>query len=200
VIEVRINGSSLSAVVDQTTPDTCGPLFAIDGRPIPVRLPPDPEAVLDGSLLRLVACGPIRLGPGRHRIESLPGLSGAVLTSSLMALGHGAPTYRAPRGQVRVADRSPTKLELRVEAPRGALLEGRMPADPGWAASGGNLRRTAVPLDTFAAWRVEGPIANEVTLRLNPQRIYELALALSLASAAWCLWRVTRRRGSNHEG
>ena len=95
---------------------------------------------------------------------------------------------------MELVDRSPTQLDLRVEAPKGALLVGGMPWHQGWVADGGELRRSPVPLDTFSAWTVEAPTDGPVTLRFEPQRIYELAIALSIAAAAWCLWRVTRRR------
>ena len=87
VVEVRINGRDWSEIARSGARDTCAPLFAVDGRPVPVRLPADPTDVLGGELLKLKGCEPIRLGPGRHRIESLPGLSGAVLTTSLVPLG-----------------------------------------------------------------------------------------------------------------
>ena len=51
----------------------------------------NPHDVLAGRLLELEGCEPIRLGPGRHRIETLPGLSGAVLTASLVPLDEQAP-------------------------------------------------------------------------------------------------------------
>ena len=82
-----------------------------------------------GSSSSLKGCEPIRLGPGRHRIETLPGLSGAVLTTSLVPLGErraSAPN-RPPGGKVELVDRSPTQLDLRVKAPKGALLMGGMP-------------------------------------------------------------------------
>lgn len=172
--------------------------MAVDGRPVPIRLPGNPFALLSGKLIDLRSCGPIRLGPGRHRLESLPGLSGAVVRASLVPIGEERPPLSAapPSGTVKLIDRSPTRLKLSVDAPKGALLEGGMPFDTGWVTDDGNLRRTAVPLDTFAAWRVERPIAGRVTLSYGPQRIYELAIALSIATAAWCLWRVTRRRRS----
>jgi len=172
--------------------------MALDGRPVPIRLPSDPRALLSGKLFDLKACQPIQLGPGAHRIETLPGLSGALVTASLVPVGQRIlPSPPAsPSGQVQLIERSPTRLNLRVKAPKGALLEGGMPFDKGWVTDDGNLQSTPVPLDTFAAWRVEAPTDRQVTLSFGPQRIYELALALSIASAAWCLWRVTRRRGT----
>jgi hypothetical protein len=101
-----------------------------------------------------------------------------------------------PHGKTKLVDHSPTQLDLRVRAPKGALLVGGMPSHPGWVADGGDLHRTSVPLDTFSAWTVEAPIDGRVSLRFEPQRIYELAIAVSLAAAAWCLWRVTRRRST----
>ena len=61
---------------------------------IGVRLPPNFYEVLAGSELELDGCDPIPLRPGLHRIETLPGLAGAVLTVSLV-----------PRGDVSVASR-----------------------------------------------------------------------------------------------
>jgi hypothetical protein len=173
----------------------CAPLFAVDGRPVYLTLP-RPKAVLSGRLLRLRGCQPIRLGPGRHRIESLPGLSGAVLGTSLVPLGEEPPRgpSSTPGGEVEVVDRSPTRLDLEVDAPKDALLVGGMPYHRGWEADGGELSRYPVPLDTFSAWTVDSPTRARVSLSFTPQRTYELAMALSIAVAVWCLWRATRRR------
>ncbi len=197
VVEVRINGGDWSGITASAAPETCAPLVAIDGQPIPVRLPSDPGAVTGGRLMTLRGCSSVRLGPGEHRIETLPGLSGAVRTASLVPVGAARPPVEGtPAGKVQLVGHSQTRLALKVHAPKGALLVGGMPADPSWTSDDANLRRAPVPLDTFAAWRVEAPTAGPVTLSFDPQRIYELAMALSIAASAWCLWRITRRRGT----
>ena len=152
--------------------------------------------MLSGRVIRLQGCKPIRLGPGRHRIESRPGLSGAVLGTSLVPLGEKPPrgANSRPSGEVEVVDRSPTRLDLHVDAPKDALLVGGMPYHSGWEADSDNLRRYPVPLDTFSAWTVDAPTRSPVTLGFKPQRAYELAMAMSIAVAVWCLWRATRRR------
>jgi hypothetical protein len=113
VVDVRVNGHGFSAIRDQEGRRPCALLFAVDGRPAYLRLP-RPEAVLSGRLLHLRGCQPIRLGPGRHRIESLSRLSGAVLGTSLVPLGQEPPRGQssAPNGDVAVVDRSPTRLDL----------------------------------------------------------------------------------------
>ena len=200
VVEVRINGHGWSGLGRPRSKHTCAPLLAVDGHPLSVRLPRNPNDVLAGRLLELEGCEPIRLGPGRHRIETLPGLSGAVLTASLGPADAKPPSderhdSQGQPGTVQLLDRSPTRLRLQVDAPKGALLVGGMPWHEGWVADGGALRRSPVPLDTFTAWTVEAPTSGPVTLQFQPQQIYELSIALSVAAAAWCLWRVTRRRG-----
>jgi arabinofuranan 3-O-arabinosyltransferase len=199
VVEVRVNGRDWSQFGDLRPPKACAPLIAIDGRPIGVGLRPNFDQVLDGTELELEACEPIRLRAGLHRIETLPGLSGAVLTVSLVPRGEGDVPLRGEResgepGTVELVDRSSTRTRLDVDAPEGAFLIGGMPWHEGWTADRDELIPYPVPLDTFAAWAVKAPTAGPVTLRFGPQRIYELALALSIAAAAWCLWRVTRRR------
>jgi hypothetical protein len=198
VVEVRINGLNWSELTETSARENCAPLFAVDGHPVNVRLPREPDEMLGGRLLELEGCEPIRLGPGRHRVQTLPGLSGAVLTASLVPQvderGGARDDRSSNPGSVELIDRSPTRQRLHVEASRGALLVGGMPWHEGWVAEGADLRRSPVPLDTFAAWTVEAHIAEPVTLQFEPQRAYELAIALSIASAAWCLWRVTRRR------
>jgi arabinofuranan 3-O-arabinosyltransferase len=197
VAEVRVNGRSWPGLSSTSAGVGCAPLFAVDGRPVPMRLPSSTE-LLSGGILHLDACRSIRLESGSHRVESLPGLSGAVLTASMVP--GGEKVARTPErirgGNVELLGHSPTRLDLHVRAPGHALLVGEMPAHDGWSADGGDLRRYPVPLDTFSAWTVESPIDGGVTLRFEPQRIYEIAIALSLAAAAWCLWRVTRRRGA----
>ena len=196
IVEVRINDRDWSEIADPQARDDCAPLFVIDGRQVEVRLPRDPEDVIGGGDLKLEGCRPIRMGPGRHRIETLPGLSSTVLTASLVPLGENrAPApNRSSDGEVELVDRSPTQLDLRVKAPMAALLVGGMPSHEGWVSEGGDLRRSPVPLDTFSAWTVAATTDGPVTLRFEPQRTYEFAIALSIAAAAWCLWRVTRRR------
>jgi hypothetical protein len=198
VVEVRVNGRRWPEPGDMSRRESCAPLLAVDGRPVDIRLPRNSHNVLAGRLLELEGCEPIPLGPGRHRIETLPGLSGAVLTASLVPLDAQPPPdephdrQRQP-GTVQLLDRSPTRLRLQVDAPKGALLMGGVPWHEGWVADGEELRRSPVPLDTFTAWTVEAPTVGPVTLQFQPQQTYELAIALSLGAAAWCLWRVTRR-------
>ena len=98
---------------------------------------------------------------------------------------------------MKLVDRSPTRSKLVLDAPEDGFLIGGMPWHEGWIADRDELAPSPVPLDTFAAWNVEAPVAGPATLSFEPQRTYELALALSIAAAAWCLWRVARRgRGS----
>jgi arabinofuranan 3-O-arabinosyltransferase len=198
VVEVRINGRDLSPLATPTARRMCAPLLAVDGRAVGIRLPRDPDDVLAGKRVGLKGCEPIQLGPGSHRVETLSGLSGAALTASLRPFGEKrpAPHRRGSRepADMELVDSSPTQLDVRVDAPEGATLVGGMPWHQGWIADGGHLRRSSVPLDTFAAWTVEAATDGPVALRFNPQKYYELAIALSIATAAWCLWRVMRRR------
>jgi hypothetical protein len=126
------------------------------------------------------------------------GLSGAVLTASLVPHGWNdvrhASQPQSPRGRVKLVDHSPTQWQLRLNAPKGALLIGGMPWHGGWVADTGQLARYPVPLDTFAAWTVKSQVNGPVALEFQPQRTYELAMAMSIAAVAWCLWRVTRHR------
>jgi arabinofuranan 3-O-arabinosyltransferase len=194
VVEVRINGQVWSEIADPQARRSCAPLFAVDGRQVELRLPRDSRRVLAGEDLKLGGCTPVQLGPGRHRLETLPGLSSASLGASLVPSGERPGVYRPPTGKVELLDHSPTQLDLWVTAPKGALLIGGMPWHHGWVADGGELGRSPVPLDTFSAWTVEASTDGHVTLRFTPQTTYELAIALSIATAAWCVWRVTRRR------
>ena len=197
VAEVRINGAGWKELRNLGPPKTCAPLLAVDGRPVDVQLPPKPDA-LAGRLLELKGCGQVRLGPGPHRIETRSGLSGAVLTASLVPRGmdarHGPPAGSDASGTLEVVGRSPSSYRLLLDAPEGALLIGGMPWHRDWSADSDELVASPFPLDTFAAWGVERPIAGPVALEFGPQRIYELAIALSVGGAAWCLWRITRRR------
>ena len=201
VVEVRVNGRDWSQFGDVRPRKACAPLVGVDGRAIGVRLRSSLAEVLEGAELELEACEPIRLRAGLHRIETLPGLSGAVLTVSLVPRGEGdVPRWgdreSGERGSVELVDRSSTRTRLDVDAPEGAVLIGGMPWHEGWTADRDELVPYPVPLDTFAAWTVKAPTAGPLTLEFGPQRIYELALAVGVAAAAWCLWRVTRRRGA----
>jgi hypothetical protein len=181
----------------------CAPLFAVDAALIGIRPVSgganrrlDADAFRGGESVELESCEPVRLTPGRHRIESLAGLSGLVVTVTIVPDTDRDPplTDTAPVGTIELTSRSPTRLKLDVEAPDGTLLVGGMPWHRGWVAGDGALRRFPVPLDTFAAWTVENDERQEVTLQFGPQRWYELALALSAATSVWCAWRVTRRK------
>jgi arabinofuranan 3-O-arabinosyltransferase len=198
VVEVQVNGTGWSGLANSTARPTCAPLFAIDGERLGVRLPSHPLDVLAGKPLDLRGCNPVRLHPGDHHIDSMRGLSGAVLTASLVPHGWNdvrhASQPQSPRGRVKLVDHSPTQWQLRLNAPKGALLIGGMPWHGGWVADTGQLARYPVPLDTFAAWTVKSQVNGPVALEFQPQRTYELAMAMSIAAVAWCLWRVTRHR------
>jgi arabinofuranan 3-O-arabinosyltransferase len=182
----------------------CAPLFAVDAAPVEVRAvatdrDPSVDNLRAGVSVELEGCRPVRLAPGRHRIESLAGVSGSVSTVSLVAEttrdeSRSSATNGAPIGTVEVTSRTPTQSELTLDAPAGTLLVGGMPWHEGWVADGGHLRSFPVPLDTFAAWTVDDDDVQAATLRFAPQRWYELAMAVSAAAAVWCLWRVTRRQ------
>ena len=197
VVEVRINGAGWGRLGKSRSSKTCAPLLDVDGRAVDVQLPPDPKDVLAGRLLELRGCEQVHLGPGPHRIQTRSGLSGAALTASLVPRGGGAGRGRGEGfdepGTVEIVGHSPSSYQLLLDAPDGALLIGGMPWHRGWSADRDELVDAPFPLDTYAAWVVESPIAGSVNLEFGPQRIYELAIAVSIGAAAWCLWRVTRR-------
>ena len=196
---MRINGRDWSELGDPGAREACAPLLAVDGRAVGVRLPPTPTTSSRAASSSWKDAS--RFGWVQAGIASRPclGSLGRCLPPAWCRWARsvrlaGVTVSRASPGRWSSSIAPRPALRLEVDAPEGALLMGGMPWHEGWVADGGELRRFPVPLDTFAAWTVEAPTAGPVTLRFQPQRIYELAIALSIAAAAWCLWRVTRRR------
>ncbi|MDP8927602.1 MAG: DUF3367 domain-containing protein [Actinomycetota bacterium] len=169
-------------------------IVAVDGTPAPVRVEGSVDDLLAGRPVPYRGCLPVRLDSGWHRLDAGPDL--VVETASLT-------TGRAPGGEelagtrVQVLGRDPSGMRLRIHAPPGGafLLTGRS-YDRNWGASvNGVPFGPPRPLDAQAAWVVPaGDHAVDVSYR--PQRLYDLALVLTLSSVAVCLWLAIRRRGS----
>jgi arabinofuranan 3-O-arabinosyltransferase len=211
IAELGIPG--LHAPVPARLPGTClQGLFAIDGRPISVRVTGSTADALRGRPVAFSSCGAaqtITLGPGIHRLVALFNphnasnptafdLQRLVLASaaggraadaaSLMTM---APSNAGPA--VTVAHQSRTALTLRVSAssqPYWLVLGESI--NQGWHATidGHDLGAPRL-LDGYAnGWLVPANLTGRavtVSLEWVPQRVVWVALWLSLAGAVVCL-------------
>ncbi|MGK0274753.1 MAG: hypothetical protein ACI9N0_001133 [Ilumatobacter sp.] len=196
VSEVIFNADSES-VVNTADVGTCVDAFEIDGQTASVRLTGTIEALLESRAVGFESCSAFPLESGEHIFESEPSLSGALSDFLIVDADRTEPAEPVQRSTVEVIERSPTRIILQVTAPKGAYLLGPGAQHVGWTATvDGVPLGDAVARDTISAWRLPAVDQGRVELRFRPQRTYELALAVSAAGLAICLYLVSRVRRS----
>lgn len=194
----EVNFDGVQSADDATRiADTCLEAFEIDGLVHTARLTGSRAELLDQQAVPFESCSTLSLGRGEHRFGSGPAWSGAVSDLMMASVAQRPEIARDDTASVTVIEQSPTRVVLDLTAPDGAYLIGPGSYHVGWTANvdGVELGR-AVPRDSLSAWRVPALDQARVVLTFVPQRTYELALALSSAGVAICLYLVARGRRS----
>lgn len=172
----------------------------VDGEARPVAVEARVADLLAGDEVGFRGCEPLVLEAGWHEVDagsdvpvdrvtlSSPGADGQE--------GAASAASAAAEPSLEVLDRDPTEVVVEVDAPDGALLSLGESFDERWVASvdGEELGR-ASSFDTLSGWVVpatDEPV--EVRLTYRPQRLFEVALALTLVGLAACVALLVRRR------
>lgn len=156
----------------------CFELLALDGRPVAVRLTDDPFAP-DGAAFE--GCEPVPLDDGWHDVVTLPGAEGAV--DALVLATAGASFTRHGHEPRPVGGFSRAGGTAEIDAAEGGTLLFRQGYGPGWSARIDGRTVAARPGATVNAWDI-APGVHRVTIEYRPQRVYELAVAVSFVAVA----------------
>ncbi|WCO67475.1 alpha-(1-_3)-arabinofuranosyltransferase family protein [Iamia majanohamensis] len=161
-----------------------GGVLDVDGEDVPVTLAdPDQEVVL-GAAYEVVACDPVVLDAGWHRlaVDRESSLDRLVLDDG------DAPPAPGPAGTVEVLADGPEDVHLRVDAPDGGVLLTGESWDDRWVATvDGEDLGAASPHDTLGGWELPPGEDLDVRLEFAPARIHRLAMVVSLVAAAGCV-------------
>ncbi len=135
------------------------------------------------------------LGAGWHLLDARPWITvetATLVTGAVPARASSATT--TPSFEVVSSD--PTRLRLRVRARAGgAVLVNGQSYDPQWRArTGGRDLGAPQPLDTQNGWVIPDEGEHVVDVNYRPQRIYQMALGLTVGGIAACAWLAVRRR------
>ncbi|HEV3451687.1 MAG TPA: alpha-(1-_3)-arabinofuranosyltransferase family protein [Acidimicrobiia bacterium] len=185
------------------SPDGCTDrLLTVDGRPVAVRLTGSSLVLIGGRPVDFQACSPVSLARGQHRLDSRPGADGVISTVALQAGAPAPATRSAPAATVRVLSESPTRLHLQIAAPHGGSLVIGQSFSADWHASAsGHALGSAQSIDTLTGWQLPHARAIDVVASYRPQRLWELALAITGGTTALCIFLVVgasvRRRAES---
>ncbi len=164
-------------------------LVLLDGEPLAVRIDGTVADALGRRELTMVACGPVDLAAGEHRLEALPGaLTGfdvdRVVLDGPSPAADAAPPGPAPATVTEVS--SSTAIDVSVApSPEASWLILGQSWNAGWRATvAGDDLGAPVLIDGFANGWLLPPADDErvVELRWEPQRTVTLALWFSLAA------------------
>jgi len=169
-------------------------LLSLDGAPLAVRVVGNARDALDREGLRVEPCdGPLRLDAGRHELLAAPGLdTGIDLDRLVLATPDFAPAPAGDVPQVEVTDAAADSASATIETdgePFWLVLD--QSQNEGWSLEVDGAQVDGPrPLDAHAAaWFVEpdGPGTLRASVRWAPQRLVDVALALSAVAVLACL-------------
>lgn len=177
-------------------------LLTLDGAPVGVRISGTTDDALAGRGLTVEGCGPVDLAAGDHLLRAAPGrATGLDLDQLVLAPSAASPprSAAADAAPPTVVSSSPDHLQVALPAgvERGGtwLVLGQS-HNAGWRASldGRDLGPPEL-VDGFAnGWRLPpGSGAATVSLRFEPQRRVDVALAISALAAVVALVLALRR-------
>jgi arabinofuranan 3-O-arabinosyltransferase len=171
--------------------------LTVDDEPQLVEVEARVADLLAGEQVAFTGCSTIDLGGGWHRLvagEQVPvsrvGLASPGTGPAAEVVAAGAPPT------IEVLSQEPTSVDLRVDAPEGAVLSLGESFDARWRATvDGEDLGPAQSFDTLSGWvlpATDGPV--EVQLEYRPQRLFEGALAVSLLGLVACVALILRGR------
>lgn len=165
---------------------------------IEVRLDGSPGQFLAGEALRFTGCEEVELTNGWHRLafaENAPVNRVALRTTDV-----SAPSAVQASQQVTAVAADPTSRQVDLALARdGGVLVMAQSWDPRWRATAdGTALGRSLPYDGLNGWRIEGEGDLRVSLRYPPQRVFRVALGLTVAGLAVCGWLLVRRPGVRH--
>lgn len=180
----------LQAPVDAGDRD-CAELFAIDGRPVPVR--PVAGRTWAGLVVPVEGCRRIALDAGAHVLEETASDDQPLAVVKLRDVRSPGPSDSPSpiAGQRRASSRHV------YDVPAGpGLLSTKIPFHRGWRLE--TADRTSVQLDTFTgtSWLISDGDRWTVAAHYHPQRRYVFAMVTSGLAVLGCGWLAIRRRRS----
>ncbi len=171
-------------------PESCMPWVELDGDAIPVRLTSELDPVLGTSDFE--SCEPVDVEGGWHLVENAAGARLDRLELSDPPTDDPAAVEPAPT--IEVVDRGPSRLAVDVaSSPAGTTVLSGIAYDEGWTAEVDGVEVDTVDLDTQVAVRLNGSGTQRVVFTFGPQRLYDVAVLVSVITVVACVVMASRR-------
>ncbi|MEY2568964.1 MAG: arabinofuranan 3-O-arabinosyltransferase [Actinomycetota bacterium] len=171
-------------------------IATLDQRPLSLRVDATYGQLLRGESVPVTSCSESMLAPGWHELNG----DGEVRVDSLRFETGRAElplSETSARVAVRATATGPSHMTARFRGTGPMLVTTGQSYDAGWSATanGKSLGRP-LPGDTLSTWLVDGTGEVVVQMRYEPDRVFGIAVSLSLCSVALCLvlvaWRARR--------
>jgi hypothetical protein len=191
---VIAEGVDLTSNQFRASDDRCRPLLLIDGEPVLMRPSAPIATVFDLALGRTYeACEPITLAPGRHLLESVPEVRGALVDVMLAPPGWFTPAVPAQGLDTVLHDGG--ALDIVVPAGSDGIVRTNISSHPGWRPQGTSLDiGPSLSLDGGSAWFVaSGEQMGRMDLRFRPEWVYRIAWAITACTLVVCAWLIVPR-------
>jgi arabinofuranan 3-O-arabinosyltransferase len=167
-------------------------LINVDGHSVGLHSATPLLPALDAGRVSLVSCTPLKLKAGHHRLDTTAGARvdqvqlDSEPTRPLAAV--------SPSISEQLVRRSPTSIDLAVQAPEPGIVMTGQSYDPGWkATANGHDLGTPFELEGQSAWIVPAG-TTRVHMTFGPQRWYSIALAAAAFGLVLCAWLLLRGR------
>jgi arabinofuranan 3-O-arabinosyltransferase len=180
-------------------------LVQLDGAPVPVAVTGDIDRAIERGALDLVACGPVELAPGEHRITTARGSTTGFDVDRLIVSSTDVkrPSWRGgSAGDIgwERTSRSGHRVDVpEVDTPSWLVLGESW--SPGWSARAGDVDLgEPVLVNGYAnGWMLERTVASRATtyeIQWMPQRVVTIGLVTSLVGAVACVVLLVLGRSS----
>jgi arabinofuranan 3-O-arabinosyltransferase len=192
IAEISVNGKvGTSAAPAQRITGCFSGLLQVDGHDVPLSLDGTTDDLLNGRAVPVRGCGtPVSLDAGVHRLDS----SRPMLLNDLDLQTSPRPgAVATPTG--RVDGTSKTSSHVSVNAGPGGLVLSGQSYDRGWqATASGHSLGHPIAADAQSAWVLPAGGRRSVKMRYAPENLYLVAVAISVACVAACVWLIRRRQ------